>query len=135
MGPPPRSTIPAAAARARARAPARAAAVAAPPHARPPQRGCCRRRRPSPPARRRRRRLRRCGSERPSRARRGPPPPRFISARPGDNFCSSCGLLGLQDPASETSSLRSWDPSRLSFYLHVLVEVWSWLELLFTWTF
>ena len=113
MGPLPRSTIPAAA-RARARAPARAAA-AAPPHARPAQRGCCRRRRPSPPARRRRRRLRRCGSERRSRARRGPPPPRFISARPGDNVCSSRGLLGLQDAASETSSLRSWDPGLLNF--------------------
>ena len=40
---------------------------------------------------------------------------RFISARPGDNVCSSRGLLGLQDAASETSSLRSWDPGLLNF--------------------
>ncbi|KAL6075561.1 hypothetical protein STEG23_011504 [Scotinomys teguina] len=40
----------------------------------------------------------------------------FTSARPGDNR-SSCGLLGLQDPASETWSLRNGDPSLLSSVL------------------
>lgn len=133
MGPPPRSTV-LAAARAGTRAPARR------PPAPPPQppgpgalrpRPCCRRRpSASPPARRRwwwRRRLRRCGSERPPPLPR--PPPRSCPESPWGPRPPRAYVTWSTSPSVGVAVSRS----SLLLYLDVSVELCSSLERLFTW--